>query len=695
MKLLTEKGELTLPKDFSFEVEQNSAFFSDDGTTSVSATIPATPADMEKLGNPTRLGRSTRFVNSFPATIQQGVFQKKGILMVTSATNRSVSVAMALEDSEFYAQFKDYNLKEIFAKKVLRTYNTPKGWYNYLFMVYKGEKIDVDFTLIPVAVNKAQNEDKYQVNNEPEYIHNYPEDILPLQWQARIIQEDGEDVSVPDGYGIAPYLWLHRFIDMIFSLCGYSVRNNCFATHPHLKNLVLLHNCSDVICNGKIDYSDLVPNKTVSEILEWMNQKFHAQVAVDTVKKTVDIILLEDIMNAPADLDITKKVIGHPTLSYTKSQRIVIEPDVSIDGAAAAAATIEDLLKKYGTVKMCSETGFREILEPCLVLRLSDGCFYECHVSFFAYGNATRAAKKRMVKVGTNIFTFDRGNSESAESIAPADLVPPMVFADSYGTLMPYIGKRTHRNTSYNDSGKDEDQEIIIVDYAGLSDRQIFDGYVREAPSTDGRCFYGTTQKYTNRGNVRPGCINLVPDEIAPIFFKAYNKMLLNNTVEVSGQFNLSAEELLGYNLYRLKRFEGQTLLPSQLRYEVGKRIQCLEAKFKLMKDVADPIIDDDIVIPEPKFTWKLNRTKAQEHAAALQPKYTNTVGFEYAPSDPYTGSDKDIWMPSPSAAGQQSAPVMRTYRFFYYYSNRGQISHVAIEDVELQEWFDSVEIVS
>ena len=94
MKLIVEKGELNLPEDFSFEIEQNSAFFSEDGTASVGATIPATPDDLAKLDHPTRIARNTKFVNLFPAILSHGTFQKKGNLMVTSASKDGITCSI-------------------------------------------------------------------------------------------------------------------------------------------------------------------------------------------------------------------------------------------------------------------------------------------------------------------------------------------------------------------------------------------------------------------------------------------------------------------------------------------------------------------------------------------------------------------------------------------------------------------------
>ena len=139
MKLIVDKGELNLPEDFSFEIEQNSAFFSDDGAASVAATIPATPEDLAKLDNPTRIARNTRFVNLFPAILSHGIFQKKGNLVVTSASKEGITCAMALEDSEFYSQWKDKNLKELFkdAKLWAAATRTVDDVYAALNTIYK------------------------------------------------------------------------------------------------------------------------------------------------------------------------------------------------------------------------------------------------------------------------------------------------------------------------------------------------------------------------------------------------------------------------------------------------------------------------------------------------------------------------------------------------------------------------------
>lgn len=713
MKLKVEKGELILPEGFSFEIEQNSAFFSENGAASVAATIPATPADLEKLGHPTRIARRERFVNLFPAILSHGAFQKKGTLVVNSVSDDGITCAIALEDSDFYSKHKDTNLKELFAAKVKTDYSTPAAWYAWLFGVYDGSVASDEFRVIPVAVNYSDGE--YQVNNEPIY-PGEGAGIWELQHDVRIVKEGDAEVSVPEGYGMAPFYLLYRFFEDLFSLCGYTVGENCFRAKDRLNRLLLLHNCSDVICKGRIDCSDLVPNKSVSEILEWMLHRFHAQVIVHPTDATVDIVLLEDILSAGCDLDLSDKLLAKLTTTFSKSSRIVFTPDTSLEGAAPAADTIQALVKKYGSVKPLDEAGWRSYKDQGLVLRLSTGQYYEIYASFTSAvarnstrtvsggssrsstprsgsgtsnGPATRPSRKVTLGsdswhgIGSNYFRYDRDNAEGTEERTPADLMAPMVFVGN--VLMPYVGSRTHRNTSYDGSLKDEDQEIIIAEYAGLA--------VAATGTPGGHYYYGTTQPYDNTGAIRDGGHGLDTESWFPDFFRIYNRILLNNRVEVEGRFDLSIPQLMDFQMYALKHLDGQRCLPTYLQYEVGRKIRCLNARFLVVKDYTDGIDDDPVAVPEPAFKWQLNETEVAAAKAAGQsqyPSYSVVVVYD----DDYSSGEADLFIPAPTAAGQRSVIIQRTVKV-------GYMARTGRESYEFQElysttanvWFDSVAV--
>lgn len=695
MKLIVEKGELNLPEDFSFEIEQNSAFFSEDGTASVGATIPATPADLAKLDQPTRIARNKRFMNLFPAILSHGAFQKKGFLIVASASKDGITCSIALEESDFYSQWKDFNLKELFSENYLyESGMSVDELYSALNAIYKQPSLSDTVCLFPVAVNYDEENDSYQINNDPLNEYGTESGVYSLTWKARTTQEDDVKMDVPDGYGIAPFYYLKAFIEKMFSLCGYGIGTNCFATNSKLSSLVLVHNCSDVICHGgRVDLSDMVPNKTISEFLEWLQNKFHAQVVVHPAEKKVDIVLMSDILEASYDMDLTGKLIDNIVFSYEQPKRIVLVPTTSLNGALPAAETEEDLKKKYGFVHKFSSGNSQFPLDFSdeavgLLLHLATGAYYEISRSFKSYRGSNIHSKR----VGTNYFTYDRRNTQEAESLEWEDLMPPMVIVE--GKLMPYIGPRTHRHTSYKDSEKDEDQEIIVVDFAGLSTPitlsstvRVFDFYIYS-----GHYYYGTTQMYDNTGVLRDGKYNLTPPQMYEIFFAKYAKMLRNNLVKVEGRFDISIEELLSYAMYAMKLYEGQKLLPISLKYEVGRKIRCLSAAFYQVKDYEDDEEDTPTEIPEPIYEWELNTSEAEAAVAALQPSYSSyTLTYQNISED----EEEDFFLPAPTALGQKSAEMARTIEIGYFYRLRPGESEQwhAIQRETVTFWYDSAAI--
>lgn len=700
MKLKTNAGELSLPEDFSFEIEKNSAFFSDEGSSSVGATIPATPENLAILTHPTRPNWKSRRAELVPATLSHGIFAKSGQLFVESASKDGISVALALEDSDFYSRYADTPLKEIFAQKVLTTYSTPQAWYNWLFQVYTGDVVN-DLRVIPVAVSKT-GDGKYQVNNEPV---SSSDATWALAHAPRTAIEGDEEINVPEGYGIAPFLLLSAFLSQLFQLCGYTVRNNCFATDDGLNRLILLHNTSDVICKGRIDYSDLVPGKTVSELLEWLRMKFHAQIICNPAATTVDIVLLEDILSGAADYDLTGQQLENLVSSFQRASRVVIRPNTSLEGSTSAAETEDDLIKKYGALVEVAE--YETWPELCLVLRKATGRYYLSRAgltSIHRTGSDGSSSGAADADLGTNFFTHDRRDTAESEEMSPDDLVPPMVFV--HQVLMPYIGERRHRNTSYKESGRDEDQDFIVVEYAGrsatsgVSNIGARSGGGRRSEgqgSAAGKYFYGTTQKYDNTGTLRTGRYNITPDGIFERYFRRYDTMLRNGMVKLSGRFDIPVEVLFQWNLYALKMHHGQQLLPVKLTYEVGRQTRCLSAEFYLVKEYADGDQDQGGSFSAPVAKWVLVDTQVTAALATAQAQYPDdTLEVKY--DDAYSAGEKAILMGPPLAVGLESMRFNRTVSLGYYYSppvpggvSGGSRTWVEKARADVQIWFESV----
>lgn len=697
MKLLVEKGELTLPSDFSFEIEHNSAFFSEEGSQSVPATIPATPDDQSKLGHPTRLGRGRRFVNAFPAQLQHGTFQINGTLLVTSADRDSVTCSLAVENSDFYARCKDQKLRELFSSIVREDYDTPADWAAYLLDVYKGEEED-DFRLFPVAVG---TEDSRQLNNEP--VQTSGADIWPLAWQRRIVREGDKDVEVPDGYGLAPFLKLPSFLEYIFTLNGYAVSQNCFLTDARLQNLMLLHSCSDVICNGRIRYSDLVPDKTVGDIIEWLGQKFHVQIIVDNIAKTVKLVEMETLIQEPSTMDLSGRVLGKAKYSFSRSSRVIYKPSTQL--APPPQLTLQELIAKYGSIMLVNESQYAAINYPCVCYRLSTGEIEEIFpifekTSFADHDEGSMTYERRTM--GSNHFTYDRDNAEASETFSPEDTVAAMVFHFPLGILAPFVGERSHRNTSYNGETEEAEQEIIIADYAGLSagnpsSAGTDTGHGGRLPITAaGKYYYATTQKYDNRGNVRQGKISLTPDDIVAAFFAGYNRHLLNCAIEVSAELDLTVPELMQYDLYSMKTLDSQKMLPTYIRFGVGKQTRCLEARLRLFKEYSDGINDEPIDIPQPTVRWSMNKSEITARQAELQTEHSDgTVLYYYSAEDPRVANGESIHILPPLESGLESEHYDVLVHFFLRKQEHAGWHDYDLTDETLSIWFDSVPILS
>ena len=177
-----------------------------------------------------------------------------------------------------------------------------------------------------------------------------------------------------------------------------------------------------------------------------------------------------------------------------------------------------------------------------------------------------------------------------------------------------------------------------------------------------------------------------------PLFFAQLNTMLRNNMVKVEGQFDIPIEKLLSYGMYALKLYEGQKLLPISLKYEVGRKIRCLNASFYLVKEYTDGEEDEPTVIPAPMYRWVENTSEATAAVAALQPQYpNNTLTYHIVTQE----TDENFFLPAPTALGQTSPKMSRTIEIGYSYRTRPGESPTwrAITRQTVHFWYESAAI--
>lgn len=599
MKLITKNGELVLPEDFNFTIEQSSPVFSKEGTQTIPVDLPAAAINAVALDHPDRPGRISKYNRKLPAKLEAGVFHKCGHLVIETAGRKDgITGAIMINESDLYTQIKDVTLEDVFVKIERTDISGVENWYNRIYACMTGSVMD-DFTAFPVAVNL--DDGRYQFLNGPDTTST--SSPWHLKWETRKIFASGKVVNVPQGYGVTPFLWLWRMLELLFTDFDYTVRKNAFKTDDFLKKIVIINNTADSICKGSLNYADLVPTCTISEFMQWLEDKFLTHLYIYPESKMIDILPLQDVINSTSQLDITDILDGDEKYTFSEPSELSLSSDTSLSGSAPAAETLHDLARKYDHIAELSEPEFRnDAWKYSLVFRKSTGEYYEI------LRRAGDSSVERN-KIGSNYFKHFTGRLQEKKYEA-SDLMPAMVEvklglngSKELNVVCPYVGQSRHRNTSYNESGETAKQDIIVALSAGISDEDAI---------IEAKYNLGTTQKYNNLG-IQWSTHDLTLQSLYDMFWKNYNRVLMNCSVEIQGKVDYSAEQLLSLRMDQSVLLKGQPCLIKQLHYSVGRKVANNKSEYVLLKSLTPTI--DDIVI---SFSQQLYRWNYESNAATV-----------------------------------------------------------------------------
>jgi len=591
MKLTTANGQLDLPQDFSLTMERTNPLLSGEGDASVPVTLPSSIRNLDILDHLERIDRAERYGNKVEAILKVGPVQKRGQLVIdTVQRHAGIDASFAIDNSDLYVQSKDKTLREIFSGwKGGIGMNIPfqdiETACQYMISIYKGELEGTDFAVFPVAVSPY--EEGEGDNKRTVYQYNNQAAGDSLIYEERIVREGDVNMTVPKGYGIAPFLKLQRLLERLFEIMHYTVTYNCFNEEPFNSQIVIVHNCADCLCNptATLYYKDLVPDCTLSEFLVWLLAKFHVQPVVDSETKQVRIVKMDAILNdltGGYDDDISGLVEGDWKVQLNPSRRVVLTPTIEIEGTEAAAETFDKLIEKYGGYVDINELQFRSLSGPSpafynsLVRRKSTGVFYSIE-------QRLNSGELNIQRIGTNYFKYDRRNSEETEEFSQADMMPLMLCGPKCETA-PFIGERIHRHTSYKDQTDDSRQKIIAVQahtlrhfaYRTTGTTQM------SIPCSDGYLYYNFWFGMDNYSLYRN-------------FWQNYNNLILNSPVHLTGRLKYDIAYFLGMDMITLKLCDGQRLLPVKASAQIGAKTSITEAEFIRAELFMDGISDVEI----------------------------------------------------------------------------------------------------
>ena len=648
MKLVTRKGQLDLPDDFRLTMERTNPLLSGEGDASVPVTLPASARNLSVLGHRERTDRVERYLEKEDAILQAGPVQKRGqLVMDTAHRHKGIEASFAINSSDLYVQAKGKTLKAIFESwrgglGMVEQFASVAAAIPFMQACYEGTN-SRDYTVFPVVVSPYETKETvngqevttkhYQYNNEVDGSGN-------LVWQARTVMEGDVVMSVPDGYGIAPFLKLHKMIERLFQCLHYEVTENCFAESP-LSDLVIVHNCADCLVTPVLHYADMAPSCTLSEFLEWLLAKFHAQPVVDSERKTVRVVLMEDVLSGTADMDLSGMVEGDWTVQMNPTKRIVLTPkgmgdDDSEAGAnqedeketlenltKAAGKTLNGLVKKYGSYVAVNEdewdtlTGQNAAYWDRLVLRLTTG-------EFFVSNRNLLTGTQKMKRLGTNHFAYDRYNSSETEEHTQDDVMPLMtVGLRGKRDVAPYIGERLHWHTSAG-KAEDTDGQCIMVAWRAYNTRYHW-------KTT------GTTQSHIPYATAGFGAgddlaFSLTNEGMYRLFWAQWNTLLLNNAARLKGRLKCSIGEVLTMDMSTLKLCGGRLLLPEKASATIGDKAGLTEAEFILAADYLDGVEDEEIAPDTGNgLKWSVSddgeevaRTLFAQHKSEIEASYSS-----------------------------------------------------------------------
>lgn len=581
MKITTPDGLLEIPTDVKFEIKTSNPFFSDEGSASIPVTIPTTVANSSILGWPERVDRMTRFVRHTSAIAECGAFRKRCRVVAESASRSGgISLCLALEESEIYVEAGKKTLKELMMHG--GHYPTKTSVINPIEAYHCAHKYgtyggDFPFALFPVASDMDDDGSVFLFNQAGTEFMNAP---------ARTVKIGDQSVSVPEGYGVAPYMYLWFMINCAFSAAGFIMGTNIFHDDEDLQLLVVVHNHADVSCemygtNG-IDwgfhYANLLPDITLSDLITWLRDKFGAVVINNA--GVISILLMRDLLSQAPDYDLTPSQSSDETLSYPEPSGLERSCDTSIQYAEPAAESIEKLREQHPSCHDVSNMG----------AITGTGLFYIPALGKYYY----KAETKDPVRLGCDTFPYTRQSVVNKESISTDDCFLPMITVNN--KFIPYIGERSH---CYLELTQEKAEQPLQVCYAFDNLNQATG---EETMSGSSYSYSPTGDAITKRKRLPSGSIDLVPhpaltpEGLSP-FWEGYERILLNGAPEITVECDIPMADIVTMNIATPKLFRGAHVLIKEMTYMVTDQ-PCIRTKLTLQliptyQDLVKPVVVD------------------------------------------------------------------------------------------------------
>lgn len=590
LKIETNKGVLDLNADLTLQIEEKSPVMNERGSQSLPATVPPTPRNLLLTGFPHRLDCAAAPMDGEKScTVSDGVYWRRGVLNLVSASRRDgVTLNVGFDNSEAYEAWKKRKLNEVSAP-VLGT-GSVEALKSLLQGAYSAGD-GGDYAVFPIAVVREEITSN-NVNTIYWGVLNRVENgslAFPLS-QRQPVDGVMTDVTLPNGYGVTPFLYVWRVLELVFADLGYEIEVNPFkgAAAGDLAKVVVLNNVADVICTGYLRYSELLPDCEVQSFLQALYVRFGLVYLLNQDTKRVKLELIRDIIAKTPEQDLTETLSEWPTVNYESGKQLKLSAKKSFTGAEPVNARLEDYFKGQQLTGTVSVDVFDDGSHSMpLVHERMTGKIYRWDQensnfsqSVYVYGDS-----------GSGWWDWDRQtDGVETEELSSEDECVPMVKVD--GGFMPgYLAGAVHRHSYIKGQESDKEKNEVPLSFV-ISCGQ----YGRIAPtSMDTGLRLSLLFQYNNG--------------LFAQFWADYDNIRRHAFNKVDSRMGLSPVELLNLNLLTPVRLQGQSLLIDGFSYMLPTSAATqVDITLRTLRTVGSDNIDAEQGIPTFEAghaTWK------------------------------------------------------------------------------------------
>lgn len=657
-----EGKELNLQVDLRIAIEETSIFEGKQGAYSLPLELPYTSNNAEILGMPSNIERVGRFTTNVDVVISSGPWIRHANLEINESVYKDyIQCTLYLKESPFFRKLKDLKLIDVFKNKIVDL-NPDSDLESKLIdlishcnRVLAGVDI-ADYFFFPVCIDVEDKE-------EPT-----PKDpgVKPKKWQSFTIlnqqntpgvsvkgelttsgnvkhysllttryaeDENGKSYELPKGYGITPFLKFSYVIKSIFQHLGYNLNESIFDTDLSFKRMCLLNNTIDSIVKGVIDYSQLVPDISIVEFLEFVENSFGCEFLINEFEKTVTPKFWNDLLSDQPYSSLSNSFEDFPkiTMKDPESIKITVGRE-NKETTPLKFETYQELFDKYGQaiyIKTFNDastylwenninTGdhlFHVGNESCFVL-LTNGRngkryliekdtldFYEISEDYILKEKKTGFESLQMMAVPTMGMSVPAYNKDTSIVGGKEDYDGNIEYTHYYYTyyntdfffdlmtsIMPRIENYRHLNTVYQKKVSNDKGELVTDEKEAKVDLPIIPCFYYGLGQKDSNMKYleytafGTNSRYSNIGSIW-GSFDLTTKSLFDKFWKKYDQVIRTSFHSISGTAQLSTTDIMNLRFDKQYLLKNQHVLPVAIQYEVtNESIEVTNLTVKITK---------------------------------------------------------------------------------------------------------------